>query len=94
MTNMATVPRRLLVPGGGVVGVEMAQAVKRLGADEVTVIELADRLLDTEEPYVDEHLRAALSDDGITVLTGTTTARASSDGDDGRSPSNSTTAPR
>lgn len=83
VTNMATVPRRLLVLGGGVVGVEMAQAVKRLGADEVTVIELADRLLDTEEPFVDEHLRAALSDDGITVLTGTTTARASRDGDDG-----------
>jgi dihydrolipoamide dehydrogenase len=83
VTNMAVVPRRLLVLGGGVVGAEMAQAVKRLGAREVTVIELDDRLLAAEEPFVHEYLRAALSDDGITVMTGAATERASRDGDDG-----------
>lgn len=42
-------PRRLLVLGGGAVGVEMAQAARRLGCDEVTVIEGAPRLLAREE---------------------------------------------
>ena len=39
------VPRRLLVLGGGAVGVEMAQAFRRLGATAVTVIEGGERLL-------------------------------------------------
>ena len=83
VTTMKSVPRRLLVLGGGVVGTEMAQAVKRLSAQEVTVVEMADRLLASEEPLVDEHLRAAFADEGITVRTGATTERASRDGDDG-----------
>ena len=37
-TSAQAVPERLLVLGGGVVGSEMAQAWKRLGAREVTVI--------------------------------------------------------
>ena len=39
VTAAKDVPRRLLVLGGGAVGVEMAQAFRRLGAEEVTVIE-------------------------------------------------------
>ena len=38
-TSSEHVPERLVVLGGGVVGVEMAQAWKRLGAREVTVVE-------------------------------------------------------
>ena len=41
VTSAKAVPERLLVLGGGVVGVEMAQAWKRLGAREVTVIDSA-----------------------------------------------------
>ena len=62
-----TVPARLLVLGGGVIGAEMAQAVARLGADEVTVIEAAPRMIATEEALVGAELQAALEAEGITV---------------------------
>ena len=39
VTSAKEVPRRLLVLGGGAVGVEMAQAFKRLGCEEVVVLE-------------------------------------------------------
>ena len=64
------VPERLVVLGGGAVGVEMAQAFRRLGAREVTIIELTDRLLPAEEPFVGTELRSALTDDGVDVHTG------------------------
>jgi pyruvate/2-oxoglutarate dehydrogenase complex dihydrolipoamide dehydrogenase (E3) component len=70
VTTASHVPARLLVLGGGVVGVEMAQAYRRLGAAEVTVVEAADRLLGNEEPFVDLDLRAAFEAEGIVVHTG------------------------
>jgi dihydrolipoamide dehydrogenase len=47
------------VLGGGAVGAEMAQAFRRLGSEEVVVLEGADRLLAREEPFAGEELRAA-----------------------------------
>ena len=41
VTAAKEIPRRLLVLGGGAVGAEMAQAFRRLGAEEVTVVEAA-----------------------------------------------------
>lgn len=70
VTAMKSVPERLLVLGGGPIGAEMAQALWRLGAAEVTIIEGADRLFAREEPFVGDEVRAALEADGITVLTG------------------------
>ena len=72
VTSMGAVPRRLLVLGGGSIGAEMAQAVRRLGADEVTVIEGAPRLLAREEPFAGDEVRAAFEAEGITVVTGAT----------------------
>ena len=69
-TSAKEVPRRLLVLGGGAVGVEMAQAFKRLGSEEVVILEGADRLLAREEPFAGEELRAAFEAEGITVVTG------------------------
>jgi dihydrolipoamide dehydrogenase len=69
-TSAKEVPRRLLVLGGGAVGAEMAQAFKRLGSEEVVVLEGADRLLAREEPFAGEELRAAFEAEGITVVTG------------------------
>ena len=69
-TSAKEVPRRLLVLGGGAVGVEMAQAFKRLGSEEVIVLEGADRLLAREEPFAGEELRAAFAAEGIAVFTG------------------------
>lgn len=83
VTGMQTIPDRLLVLGGGVVGVEMAQAVRRLGASEVTIIEMLDRLLANEEPFVSDELVAALEADGVTIELGARAERVARDGTDG-----------
>ena len=82
-TSAKEVPRRLLVLGGGAVGGEMAQAFKRLGSDEVIVLEGADRLLAREEPFAGEELRAAFEAEGITVITGVRMTAARRVGRDG-----------
>ncbi len=68
-TTAGEVPPRLLVLGGGVVGVEMAQAWSSLGS-RVTVIEALPRLLAREEPFAGEEVRRALEERGARVLTG------------------------
>ncbi|MET0921372.1 MAG: FAD-dependent oxidoreductase, partial [Acidimicrobiia bacterium] len=70
ITSASAVPERLIVLGGGVVGVEMAQAWKRLGTREVTVIEALDRLVANLEPFASDDLAAAFADDGISVRLG------------------------
>jgi dihydrolipoamide dehydrogenase len=65
----STIPRRLLVLGGGVVGAEMAQAYATLGS-QVTVIEAETRLLPREEPFAGQELRQALTGRGVDVRTG------------------------
>jgi pyruvate/2-oxoglutarate dehydrogenase complex dihydrolipoamide dehydrogenase (E3) component len=69
VTGLKEVPRRLLVLGGGPVGVEMAQAVHRFGAS-VALVEGADRLLPREPEALGEKLGEALSADGIEVCFG------------------------
>ena len=73
-TAAKQVPARLIVLGGGAIGLEMAQAFRRLGSQEVTVVEAAPRLLIREEPFVAEEIRAALQAEGIAVHTGTAVA--------------------
>jgi dihydrolipoamide dehydrogenase len=69
VTSAKEVPRRLLVLGGGAIGAEMAQAFKRLGSENVVVLEGAERLLAREEPFAGEELRKAFEAEGITVMT-------------------------
>jgi pyruvate/2-oxoglutarate dehydrogenase complex dihydrolipoamide dehydrogenase (E3) component len=83
VTTAKDIPERLLILGGGVVGCEMAQAYRRLGSREVTVIERADVLVANFEPWAGELLAEALTADGITVLTGRSGEHASRDGQDG-----------
>jgi pyruvate/2-oxoglutarate dehydrogenase complex dihydrolipoamide dehydrogenase (E3) component len=82
-TSAKELPRRLLLVGGGAVGVELAQAFKRLGCERVVVLEGADRLLAREEPFASEELRAAFEAEGITVVTGARMTAASRRGSDG-----------
>ena len=70
VTNAEKAPRRLVVLGGGVVGCEMAQAMRGLGAEEVTVIQHGPRLLPKAEPAASELLRDSFQHAGITVRTG------------------------
>jgi dihydrolipoamide dehydrogenase len=83
ITSTKELPRRLLVLGGGAVGAEMAQAFKRLGSEQVVVLEGAGRLLAREEPFAGEELRAAFEDEGITVVTGVRVTAARRLGGDG-----------
>ena len=70
ITSAKELPRRLLVLGGGAIGAEMAQCFKRLGSEEVTVIEGGPRLLPREEPFAGQEVQEAFESEGITVLTG------------------------
>ena len=69
-TSSATVPGRLIVVGGGVVGVEMATAWQALGS-RVTVLVRGDALLDRMEPFAGELVAEALTEAGAQVRTGT-----------------------
>jgi pyruvate/2-oxoglutarate dehydrogenase complex dihydrolipoamide dehydrogenase (E3) component len=74
-TTAKEVPRRLLIIGGGAVGVELAQAWKWLGSEEVTIVELFDHLLSREEPFAGQDLQESLERMGIGVLTSAETTR-------------------
>jgi pyruvate/2-oxoglutarate dehydrogenase complex dihydrolipoamide dehydrogenase (E3) component len=80
-TGLKEVPRRLLVLGGGPVGVEMAQAIRRMGA-EVALVEGGDHLLPREPRPLGEGLGKALADDGIELLFGQHATAARRDGDE------------
>ncbi len=62
-------PRRLLILGGGPVGCELAQAFARLGS-QVTLVEMAPRLIPRDENDASVALRTALIHDGIDIRTG------------------------
>jgi pyruvate/2-oxoglutarate dehydrogenase complex dihydrolipoamide dehydrogenase (E3) component len=81
VTGMKAVPRRLLILGGGPVGVEMAQAVRRFGG-EVVLLEGADRLLAREPAPLGEALGEVLRGDGIEIVLGAHATAARRDGDD------------
>ncbi len=70
VTAANVVPSRLLVLGGGAIGCEMAQAFRRLGSEDVTLVEASDHLLGREEPFASDELRHALEGEGISVVTG------------------------
>src|SRR5205807_10499119 len=61
------IPEHLLVVGGGYVGVEMSQAMRRFGS-KVTMIDRNARLMSKEDPDVCEALRSLLADEGIDIL--------------------------
>lgn len=67
-TSVKQVPRRLIVLGGGVVAAEMTQAMKGLGADELTVLSRS-ALLAGLEPFAGELVADALRAYGVVVRT-------------------------
>lgn len=63
-----TLPKSLIVLGGGVIGVELGQAFARLGT-KVTIIEAAT-IMGSQEPEAVDVIREALMKDGVTLLEG------------------------
>jgi pyruvate/2-oxoglutarate dehydrogenase complex dihydrolipoamide dehydrogenase (E3) component len=80
-TGMKAVPRRLLVLGGGPVGVEIAQAVRRLGG-EVVLVEGAGHLLAREPAPLGDALGEVLRRDGIELALGARVTAARCEGED------------
>ena len=66
-TSMKEVPRRLLILGGGPVGVELGQAVRRLGG-EVAVIDMGEHVLGREPAPLGEALGEVLRSEGIELV--------------------------
>ena len=80
-TSMKAVPRRLIILGGGPVGVEMAQVVLRLGG-EVALVDMAEHLLGREPAPLGEALAEALGRDGLELILSASATEARRDGDD------------
>jgi pyruvate/2-oxoglutarate dehydrogenase complex dihydrolipoamide dehydrogenase (E3) component len=80
-TSMKAIPRRLLILGGGPVGVETAQAVRRLGG-EAAVIDMAEHVLAREPAPLGEALGEILSREGIELVLSANATAARREGDD------------
>jgi pyruvate/2-oxoglutarate dehydrogenase complex dihydrolipoamide dehydrogenase (E3) component len=80
-TGLTEVPRRLLVLGGGPVGIELGQALARMGA-WVAIVEGADRLLAREPAALGDGLAEVLEAEGIELHFGRHAAAARREGDD------------
>ena len=65
--NLRTLPKRLIVLGGGPIGSELTQTLARLGS-QVTQVEMAPRILIREDPEVSELVTARFRAEGIAVL--------------------------
>jgi pyruvate/2-oxoglutarate dehydrogenase complex dihydrolipoamide dehydrogenase (E3) component len=72
-------PDSLLIVGGGAVGLELGQAMSRFGV-AVTIVEMADRILASEEPEVSELITKILRREGLAIHTGVTIERAAPTG--------------
>ena len=72
-------PERLLVLGGGPIGLELAQAFARLGS-RVTVVEFMGQILGPEDADIAQILRERLEAEGIVFLTGTKAIKATREG--------------
>jgi pyruvate/2-oxoglutarate dehydrogenase complex dihydrolipoamide dehydrogenase (E3) component len=62
-------PSSVLIVGGGAIGIEFAQIFRRFGA-RVSVVEMADQIIGSEDAAVVESIQAVLSEEGIDIRTG------------------------
>ncbi len=68
-TTLKEIPESIVILGGGPVGVELGQFLRRFGA-EVTIVDHGGRLLSREDPAVGEMIGRTLRDEGIDVRLG------------------------
>ncbi len=80
-TGMKKIPRRLLILGGGPVGVEMAQVVRRLGGESV-IVEMAEHVLAREPAPLGEMLGEVLRREGIELFLSANTTAARREGEE------------
>jgi pyruvate/2-oxoglutarate dehydrogenase complex dihydrolipoamide dehydrogenase (E3) component len=70
--NLERLPDHLVVLGGGYVGLELAQAMRRFGS-RVTIIQRARQLLESEDPDIAAAVEELMRDEGVDVLLGAET---------------------
>lgn len=80
-TAMTSIPRRLLILGAGPVGVELAQAVRRLGGEAV-VADVSPHVLGREPAPLGEALGEVLRRDGVELVLSASASAARREGDD------------
>ena len=68
-TALKQIPESVVILGGGPVGIELGQFLRRFGS-EVRIVEAADRLIPREDPRVAELIADALREDGIALHLG------------------------
>jgi len=78
--SMRTLPPRLVVLGGGPIGLEMAQSFHRLGS-KVTIVERLPHLLPQEDPEIADALQEKLVTEGLNILTSTSVEKVNSEAD-------------
>ena len=64
-----SVPKRLVIVGAGAIGIEFASFYRALGA-QVSVVEMAERILPVEDEEVSAHVAQSLTRDGVHLYTG------------------------
>jgi Pyruvate/2-oxoglutarate dehydrogenase complex, dihydrolipoamide dehydrogenase (E3) component, and related enzymes len=62
--SLAEIPKHLVVIGGGVIGLELGQVYRRLGA-EVSVVEYADRIIPSMDAALSKELMKVLKKQGV-----------------------------
>jgi len=66
--NLKSLPKSIVIIGGGVIGLEFAQVLQRFGVS-VTIIEMMNHIIPTEDDEITKQLEKALSKEGIAVFT-------------------------
>jgi pyruvate/2-oxoglutarate dehydrogenase complex dihydrolipoamide dehydrogenase (E3) component len=69
--DQATLPKRTLILGAGPIGIELGQALRRLGS-EVTIAMRSDKILQKEDPAIAEEMKKILQGDGVEFLDNST----------------------
>ncbi|EGA91016.1 FAD-dependent pyridine nucleotide-disulfide oxidoreductase [Planococcus donghaensis MPA1U2] len=75
-----TFPKTMTILGGGAIGVELSQALNRLGVN-VTLVEKFERILPKDEEELVLMIQQSLIDEGVTIHTGATAVRAEQNGE-------------
>ena len=73
--ELAEVPKRLVVVGGGIIGLELGSVWRRLGAD-VTVVEFLDRIVPGVDDEITKHFQRALAKQGLKFKLGSKVTKA------------------
>ena len=78
--ELTEVPRRMVVVGGGIIGLELGSVWRRLGAD-VTVVEFLDRIVPGVDDEISRHFHRALAKQGLKFKLGSKVTKAESGGE-------------